>query len=82
MLKELFFDGVPGEPGDGTQPPGDGGAGPAGCLEAAGEGLDVSAADREQRQRPGLAPAGELAQVQGVGLASQAAVSGQEPGER
>ncbi len=29
-----------------------------------------------------LAPAGVLAQVQRVGLAGQAAVSGQEPGER
>jgi hypothetical protein len=47
-----------------------------------GEGLDVGAADGEQRQGPGAAPAGELAQLQGVGLASQAAVPGQEPGER
>ena len=31
---------------------------------------------------PGPAPAGELAQVEGVGLAGQAAVPGQEPGER
>jgi hypothetical protein len=29
-----------------------------------------------------LAPAGELAQVEGVGLACQAPVPGQEPGER
>ena len=54
---------------------------PAG-FEFAGEGLDVGAADREQRQGPGAAPAGELAQVEGVGLAGQAAVPGQVPGER
>ena len=60
----------------------DGGAGPALGFQFAGEGLDVRAADREQRQGPGAAPSGELAQVQGVGLAGQAAVPGQEPGER
>jgi hypothetical protein len=81
-LEEFFFDGVLIEPGDRAQPPGHGGASPAFRLKLAGEGLDVRAADREQRQRPALAPAGELAQVQGVGLAGQAAVSGQEPGER
>jgi hypothetical protein len=52
------------------------------ASEFAGEGLDVGAADGEQRQAPGAAPGGELAQVQGVGLAGQAAVAGQEPGER
>jgi len=44
--------------------------------------VDVGAADREQRERPGAAPAGELAQVEGAGLAGQAAVTRQEPGER
>jgi hypothetical protein len=76
VLEELFFDGVLVEPGDGAQPPGDRGAGPAARFEFPGEGLDVRAADREQRQRAGAAPGGELAQVQGVGLASQAAVPG------
>lgn len=42
----------------------------------------VGAADREQRQGPGPAPGGELAQVQGARLAGLAAVPGQEPGER
>jgi len=50
VLQELFFDGVLVEPGDGAQPPGDGGAGPALDFQFAGEGLDVGAADREQRQ--------------------------------
>ena len=54
---------------------------PAG-FQFAGEGLDVGAADREQRHGPGAAPAGELAQVDGAGLAGQAAVPGQVTGER
>ena len=57
MLQELFFDGVLVEPGDGRQPAGDGGAGPATGFQFPGERLDVRAADREQRQRPGAAPA-------------------------
>jgi hypothetical protein len=48
----------------------------------AGEAFDVGAANREQRQRAVAAPSGELAQVQRIRLASQAAVSGQVTGER
>ena len=44
VLEELFFDGVLVEPGDGAQPPGDGGAGAAAGFQLAGEGLDVGAA--------------------------------------
>jgi hypothetical protein len=47
---------------------GDGGQGPAAALEFPGDGLDVCAADREQRHGPSSAPAGELAQVEGVRL--------------
>jgi hypothetical protein len=54
---------------------------PASCFQVAGEAFDVGAADGEQGQGAGAAPAGELAQVQRVGLAGQAAVPGQEPGE-
>jgi hypothetical protein len=43
--------------------------------------FDVSAADGEQRQRSDAAPAGELAQVQRVGVAGQPSVSGQVAGE-
>jgi hypothetical protein len=82
VVEEFFFDGVPVKPGDGAQPPGDGGAGPAAGFHLAGERLDVGAADREQRQGPGAAPAAELAQVERVSLAGQAAVPGKEPGER
>ena len=81
VIEEFFLDGVLVEPGDGAQPPGDGGAGAAPGFQVTGEALDVGAADGEQGQGAGAAPGGELAQVQRVGLAGQAAVSGQEPGE-
>jgi hypothetical protein len=82
VVEELFLHGVLVETGDGAQPPGDGGAGAAACLQLTGERFDVRAADREQRQRAEAAPGGELAQVQGVGLAGQAAVPGQLTGQR
>jgi hypothetical protein len=68
VLEKFFFDGVPVEPGDGAQPPGDGGAGAASGFEIAGKGLDVGAADGEQVQGTDAAPGGELAQVQCVCL--------------
>jgi hypothetical protein len=49
VVEEFFLDGVPVEPGDGAQPPGDGCAGAALGFQFAGERLDVGAADREQR---------------------------------
>src|SRR5690348_6833234 len=52
------------------------------CFQVAGEAFDVGAADGEQAQGTGAAPAGELAQVQRISLTGQAAVAGQEPGER
>jgi hypothetical protein len=82
VVQELFLDGVLVKPGDGAQPSGHGGTRPAVNFQFAGEGLDVGAADREQRQGTGAAPASELAKVEGIGLAGQAAVPGQEPGER
>ena len=50
-------------------------------FQVPGEAFDVGAADGEQVQGAGAAPAGELAQVQGVCVAGQAAVAGQEPGK-
>jgi hypothetical protein len=82
VLEEFFFDCIPVESGDGAQPPGHGGAGAALGFQFAGEGLDVGAAGREQGQRAEAAPGSELAQVEGAGVAGQAAVPGQEPGER
>src|SRR5215831_8052638 len=73
---------VPVEPGDRAQPAGDGGAGPAAGFHVTGEALDVGAAGPEQAQVPLLAPARILAQVQRVGLAGQAGITGQEPGQR
>jgi hypothetical protein len=81
VIQELFFDGVPVEPGDGGQSAGDGGMGSSPGLQLAGEPFDVRAADREQGHGAGAAPGRELAQVQRVGLTGQAAVPGQEPGE-
>jgi len=81
MVEEFLLDGVPVEPGNGGQPPGDGGPGPASGFQVAGEALDAGAADREQGHGSGAAPGRELAQVQGVRLAGQAAVSRQVPGE-
>ena len=81
MVQELFFDGVLIEPGDGGQPTGDGGAGASSGFQLAGEPFDVGAADSEQGQRAGAAPAGELSQVQCIGIAGQPTVPGQEPGE-
>jgi len=69
------------EPGDGGQPPGDGGAGTAAGFQVAGEAFDVGAADGEQVQGARTAPGGELAQVECVRLAGQPALSGQEPSE-
>ena len=86
VLEKFFLHGVFVEPGDGAQPPGDGGAGAPVGFQVAGEVFDVGAADGEQVQGAGAAPGGELAQVQRVGLAGQAAIPGQrEPfgiGER
>jgi hypothetical protein len=79
MIQEFFLNGVPVEPGDGAQPPGDGCPGAAAGFEVPGEALDVGAADAEQAQVVLVAPAGELAQVQLVCLPGQAAVTGQEP---
>jgi len=43
-----------------------------------GEALDVGAPDREQGQRADAAPGGEPPQIHRVGLAREAAVSGQK----
>ncbi|HEY2262967.1 MAG TPA: hypothetical protein VGI96_10115, partial [Streptosporangiaceae bacterium] len=44
---EFFFGRVPVEPGDGGQPPGDRGAGPALRFQVPGKAFDVRAADGE-----------------------------------
>ena len=82
VIEEFFLDGVPVEPGDGAQPAGDGGPGAAPGLQVAGEALDVRAAGLEEAQVVLVAPVGVLAQVQLVGFAGQAAVAGQEAGQR
>ena len=79
VLEEVFLDGVLVEPGDSAQPPGDGGSGPALGFQVPGKAFDVGAANGEQGQGTGAAPGSELAQVQCVSLAGQAAVPGQSP---
>jgi hypothetical protein len=81
MVEELFFDGIPVEPGNGAQTTGDGGPGTAARFQVTGEALDVGAAGGEQRQLVLLAPGGELPQIEFVGLAGQAAAASQEPGQ-
>jgi hypothetical protein len=77
--QEFFLDGVLIEPGDGGQPPGDRGAGPARGFQVPGEGLDVGAADGEQRQGTSPAPAGELTQVQRVRLSCRSRYPARNP---
>ena len=50
-------------------------------LEVPAEALDVSSPDSEQSQAAAVTPGRELAQVQRVGFAGQAAVPGQEAGQ-
>ena len=70
------------EAGHGAQATGDGRPRPSPGLEVAGEALDVRTAGGEQADVVLLAPGDELAQVQGVGVASQASVAGEERSER
>ena len=80
MVKQFFLHRVPVEPSHRAQAAGDGGPGPAASLQIPREELDVSPAGTEQVELMLLAPAGELPQIQLVGLPGQAAVPGQEPG--
>jgi hypothetical protein len=77
----VFFLGVAVEPGDRAQPARDGGPCPAGEFHVAAEGLDVDPLGLEQVQAAPGAPGRVLAQVQGVGVAGQPAVAGQEPAQ-
>src|ERR1039457_5828326 len=56
VIQDLFFDRVPVEPGDGGQPPGDGGAGATPGFQVAGKAFDIGAADGERGQGTGAAP--------------------------
>jgi hypothetical protein len=49
VVQKLFLDGIPVEPGDHGQAPGDGSSCPSAGFQFAREGLDIRAADREQR---------------------------------
>ena len=77
VLEKFLFDGVAVEPCDGVDPPDDRGPGTASGFEIAGEAFDIGAANCEQWHGAIAAPCGELAQIQRVRLAGQAAVPGQ-----
>src|SRR4051812_43254077 len=78
MLQQVLLDGIAVEPGHSAESPGDGGAGSAAGLHVPSEELDVGAVGLEQMQVVLDAPAGELAQVQGVRVVSQPAVTSKE----
>ena len=82
VLDEAFLLGVAVEPDDRAQPAGDGGPGLAALFEVASEALDVDPADVEQTVVVFPAPGGELAQIEGVGVAGEATVAGQESEHR
>jgi hypothetical protein len=69
VLQEFLFDRVLVEPGDGAQPPGDGGPGAAPGFQVARESFDVGTADGEQWEGAGTAPGSGLPQLEGVRLA-------------
>ena len=79
---EAFLFGVAVEAGHGAQPPGDRRCRPAVRLESPAEGLDVAAVRLEQLEVPSAAERHELAQVEGVGVAGEAPVAAEEPGQR
>ena len=79
---QTFLFGVAVEARHRAQPARDGGPGPAEGLEVAGKAFDVNTARPEHRQPVFGAPGHVLAQIQGVGVAGQAAVASQEPGQR
>jgi hypothetical protein len=69
----------PIEPGDSAQAAGNRRPGPAAGFQVASEAFDVGTARLEQAQVLLLAPAGVLAQVQGIRLAGQAGITRQKP---
>ena len=81
-LEHAFLFGVAVEAGHRAQATGDGCPRPSTGLEVAGEALDVGPPRCAQANLVLLAPADELAQVQGIGVASQASVAREERSER
>lgn len=81
-LEQPLLLGMAVEAGHCAQPTGDRCPGASAGLQVAGEGLDVRTARREQADVVLLAPGDELAQIQGIGIAGQSAVAGEERGKR
>ena len=78
VLDHALFLGVTVEPDDRAQPASDRGASLPAVFEIASEALDVDPPDVEQPVVMPPAPRGVLAQIQRVGVAGVAAVTGQE----
>ena len=74
VLKQVFFDGVTIEAGDGAQPAGNGRPGPSFGLHVAAEAFDIRPPRGEQVQAMLAAPQHVLAQIQGVCIPGEAAV--------
>lgn len=79
---QAFLLGVAVEAGHGAQPPGDRRCRPIVRLELPSERFDVTAADLEQTQVAVIAERHELAEVQRIGVAGEAPVVAEEPGQR
>ena len=80
-LEQAFLFGVAVEASHGAEPSGDCRPSAAALFEIAGVALDISSTDGEQAKALFVTPGDELAQLQRVGVASHAAVPGQERGE-
>jgi hypothetical protein len=79
--QEFFFHGVLAEPGDGAQPPGDGGAGKAPSFEFSGQAFDVGAADGEQATEPARHQVVNWRRSRAQAARVRLRYPGQEPGE-
>ena len=78
-LQEAFFFGVAVVSGHGAESAGHGGPGPAAFFEPASVAFNVGPAGPEEGDGPLLAPGGEPAQVEHVGVSGQTPISGQVP---
>jgi hypothetical protein len=79
VIQQLFLDRISVEPGDRTEPPGHRGPRPAPGFQVAREALDVRPVGIEQADMMLLAPAGVLAQVQGVRVAVRPVYPARKP---
>jgi hypothetical protein len=82
VRQQAFLLGVAVEAGDRAQPSSHRRSGPPAGFEISSEGLDIDPSHQEQIELTLIAPDHELAQVQLVGVAGEAAVAGEEAAQR